>query len=75
MTERDLLIADKQRYAVEVNGHGKDRVKVVLFDTLPDDYGEIRDFRFVDEGRVRERLNQLIRDNGLTDGRFGLSSM
>jgi len=75
MTERELLLADQRRYAIAQNGHGRDKVRVVLFNTLPDDYGEIRGFRFTNEENVRERLNQLIRDNGLHDGRFGIVSV
>ena len=75
LSERELLQADERSYVQTVNGRGERRVRVMLFNTLPDHYGEIRDFRFVDESLVRERLNQLIREYGLRDGKFGMISV
>ena len=75
ITEKELLAADERSYTITTNGRGKNKVRVVLFSVLPDYYGEIEDFRFIDEAAVRERINQLIRDYGLSDGRFGMISI
>jgi len=75
LTDRELLLADQRGYALEKNGHGQGKVPVMLFNTLADTYGDINDFRFASEGAVRERLNQLIRENGLNDGKFGIVSI
>lgn len=75
MTDRQLLEADERSYAIVTNGRGSRKVQVVLFNTLPDHYGAITDFRFDDETAIRERFNQLIRDHGLRDGRFGMMSL
>lgn len=75
LTERELLLADERSYAQVTNGRGDRKVQVILFCTLPDYYGEVEDFRFTDEASIRERLNQLIRDYGQHDGKFGMMSI
>ena len=73
LTERELLIGDRDSYIVERNGHGDKKVEVVVLCILPDLFGDLADWRFVDPEPMREKLNQLIRDHGLHDGRFGAS--
>ena len=71
LTERELLRGDEQSYIVEHNGHGSHRVEVVVLCILPDMFGELADWRFVTPEPMRTKLNILIRDHGLTDGRYG----
>ncbi|MFZ1258329.1 MAG: hypothetical protein WAQ25_02560 [Candidatus Saccharimonas sp.] len=71
LSERELLQADERSYCIETNGHKGDRVEVLLLCILPDLFGELAYFRFVNEEPMQERLLLLIRDHGLTDGRFG----
>lgn len=73
LTERELLIGDRDSYIVERNGHGDKKVEVVVLCILPDLFGYLADWRFVDPEPMRQKLNQLIRDHGLHDGRFGAS--
>lgn len=71
MSERELLVADEKSYANVLNGHGANRVKVVLLSTLPDMFGDVQDFEFVDQKPMREMLGFLIQNYGLNDGKFG----
>lgn len=71
MTERELLIADEQSYAHETNGHGDNRAEVILLCILPDLFGDLANFRFVNEAPMRDRLNMLIQHHGLHDNKFG----
>jgi hypothetical protein len=71
LTERELLRGDEQSYIIEHNGHGSHRVEVVVLCILPDMFGELADWRFVTPEPMRTKLNILIRDHGLTDGRYG----
>lgn len=71
ISQHDLLEADERSYLPVMNGHGNNRINVVLLCLLPDKFGEVENFEFVDSSAIRETLNLLIRDYGLTDGRFG----
>jgi len=71
MTEKQLLEADEKSYASVINGHGKHRVNVVLLSTLPDKFGEVDNFEFLDSTPMRDMLNHLIQEYGLYDGKFG----
>jgi hypothetical protein len=71
MTPREQLIADEQSYAIQTNGHGDQRAEIVVLCILPDLFGDLADFRFVDETPMRDRLNMLIQHYGLNDGKFG----
>jgi hypothetical protein len=71
ITEKQLLDADEKSYASVVNGHGKHRVNVVLLSTLPDKFGEVENFEFLDSAPMRDMLNHLIREYGLGDEKFG----
>lgn len=73
LTERELLVGDRRSYIIEYNGHGVRRVEVVVLCILPDLFGELGDWRFVDPGPMRDKLNHLIREHGLADGRYGVS--
>lgn len=70
ISEGDLLRADDQSYLPVINGHGSHRVRVILLCILPDRFGEIVDFEFVDTASMREMLNRIIREHGLSDDRF-----
>lgn len=71
LTERELLQGDNNGYIVERNGHGDERVRVVVLAILPDRYGDLRNWRFVDSEPIRRTLNRLIRDEGNSDGKYG----
>ena len=71
LTERELVIGDQQSYIIEENGHGRNRVQVVVLCILPDLFGDLTDWRFVNPEPMRQMLNQLIRDHGIHDGEYG----
>ena len=71
LTERELMIGDKESYFIEQNGHGENRVEVIVLCILPDLFGELANWRFVNPEPMHQRLNQLIRDHGIHDGRYG----
>ena len=71
LTERELLIGDERQYIIEKNGRGKNRVDVIVLCILPDAFGDLIDWRFVNSEPMRHKLNQLIRDHGVHDGRYG----
>ncbi len=71
LTEHELLEADRRSYAVQHNGHGIYQATIILLCILPDLFGDFEAFRFVNEAPMRDRLNQLIREHGLTDGKYG----
>lgn len=72
LTERELLRGDHDSYVVETNGHGAERTQIIVLCILPDLFGELTDWRFINTEPMRNKLNQLIRDHGLTDRRFGV---
>jgi len=43
----------------------------VVLCILPDAFGELTDWRFVNPEPMRQKLNQLIRDHGIHDGKYG----
>ena len=71
LTERELVIGDQQSYIIEDNGHGRNRVQVVVFCILPDLFVVFTYWRFVNPEPMRQMLNQLIRDHGIHDGQYG----
>lgn len=72
LTENELLDADARSYAIEHNGHNGGAVEVVLLCMLPDKFGEFGDFRLLNSEPMRQMLNFLIREHGLSDGRYGI---
>lgn len=68
-----LMLGDQNSYIIEFNGHGKRRTKVIVLCILPDKFGDLTDWRFVDSGPMRAMLNRLIREHGMYDKRFGVS--
>ena len=71
LTERQLLEGDRQNYIVELNGHGTQRVAIVVLCILPDKFGELAEWRFIDSTKMRDMLVHLLREHGLTDNRYG----
>lgn len=71
LTEKELLQGDKESYIIEHNGHGPHKTQVIVLCILPDLFGDLADWRFVTPEPMRMKLNQLIRDHGLLDGKFG----
>lgn len=72
LTEKELMDADARSYAIEHNGHDGGAVEVVLVCMLPDKFGEFGDFRLLNSEPMRQMLNYLIREHGLSDGRYGV---
>lgn len=71
LTENELMIGDQQNYIIENNGHGKHKVEVIVLCILPDMFGDLVDWRFVNSEPMRHKLNRLIRDHGIHDGKYG----
>lgn len=71
INQHELLKADERSYVVVKNGHGKGMASTILLSILPDAFGEIDTFLFVDETRMRDKLAQLIREHGLRDNGYG----
>ena len=71
LTQRELLEADERSYAVVINGHGEQATPTILLSILPDMFGEIDTFLFVDETKMRNMLARLISEQGLHDNRYG----
>ena len=71
LTEGELLRGDERSYIVEYNGHGSHKVPIVVLCILPDLFGELVTWRFVNPGPMVEKLSQLIREHGLYDQRYG----
>lgn len=71
LTENELIIGDQQNYIIENNGHGKHKVQVIVLCILPDMFGDLVDWRFVNSEPMRHKLNRLIRDHGIHDGKYG----
>ena len=71
LTERELLQGDHQSYIIERNGHEQFQAEIVVLCILPDLFGDLADWRFVDTRPMREKLNQLIREHGQADGQYG----
>lgn len=71
LNEHELLKADEQSYARITNGHGAQAAEVLLLCVLPDTFGDVVDFRFVDESPMRDMLGRLIDRHGLHDNSYG----
>lgn len=73
LTEHELLRGDQQSYIIEHNGHGNRKVEIIVLCILPDLFGDLADWRFVQPESMRHVLNKLIREHGLRDGRYGIN--
>lgn len=71
ITVKELYAADERGYHIQHNGHGEHRVEVVLLCILQERLSEIIDYRFVDIAPIRDVFNQLIREHGIRDNRYG----
>lgn len=71
MTEKELVLGDERSYAYILNGHGQRRINVVILSTLPDKFGMVENFQFVDIAPLRDMLSRLIREHGQRDNEFG----
>ena len=71
LTEHGLLRGDNDGYITECNGHGADRARVIVLEILPDRFGDLLNWRFVEIEPIRHMLNRLIRDEGNSDGKYG----
>ncbi len=72
LTEQDLLLADQRSYVVETNGKNGGSIQVILLCMLPDRFGEFGHFRLQNSEPMRQMLNYLIREYGLSDGRYAI---
>ena len=70
ITPHDLMRADELSYWPVQNGHGEQKVQVVLLCLLPDKFGKVHNFEFTDLAPLRDMLNTLITNYGLNDGKF-----
>ena len=70
LSEQELMRGDKESYMIEHNGHGGRKVEIIVLCILPDLFGDLADWRFVDPEPMRVKLNDLIREHGLNDGKF-----
>lgn len=75
LSERELIEGDKQSYIIEHNGHGQQQAEVIVLCILPDKFGDLANWQFVDSRPMRDQLNRLIREHGLTDRRYGVASL
>lgn len=71
LTERELVAGDQKNYIIERNGHMGKQAEVIVLCILPDVFGDLANWQFVDSAPMRTKLNQLIRDHGLHDGGYG----
>ncbi|NCU38220.1 hypothetical protein EOL96_04165 [Candidatus Saccharibacteria bacterium] len=71
MTPHEQVVADEQQYATILNGHAH-KTPIILLCILPQTFGDLSAFRFVDEAPMRDCLNRLIRDHGMHDGMYGI---
>ena len=74
MNERDRLLGDKQGFILEQTGHGVLQTEVIVLSILPDEFGDLADWRFVDPAPMCAKLTWLIREYGMRDDKFGLSA-
>ena len=72
LTEQELLLADERSYVVETNGKNGGSIQVIVLCILPDKFGEFGHFRLQNSEPMRQMLNFLIREYGLSDGRYGI---
>lgn len=72
LTDKELLDADARSYCIEHNGHNAGQVEVIVLCLLPDKFGDFGDFRLLNSEPMRQTLNLLIREHGLSDGRYGI---
>ncbi len=72
LSEKQLYEGDRQSYIIEFNGRGATRTQVIVLCILPDLFGDLADWRFVNPEPMRLKLNRIIREHGLNDGRFGI---
>ena len=71
LTEKELIEGDRRSYIVEYTGHGNHKLPVIVLCILPDIFGDLADWRFVNPEPMHAVLNQLIREHGLNDHGFG----
>lgn len=71
LTEHELMQGDQRSYIVEYNGHGSNKMPVVVLCILPDIFGDLAYWRFVNPQPMVGMLNQLIRDHGLSNNKYG----
>ena len=71
LSESELMEGDKRSYVVEYNGHGSQRTQIIVLCILPDLFGDLADWRFVNSGPMRDMINRLIREYGIADDKFG----
>ena len=72
LTDNELLEADERSYLLETNGHNGGSVHVIVLCMLPDKFGEFGHFRLQNSEPMRQMLNFLIREYGLSDDRYGI---
>ncbi len=70
-TEAEMLEADAQGYSVELNGHGEERVEVVLLRIDRERFGEVVNFEFERVDELGNALRYLLEQHGQTgEGKY-----
>lgn len=72
LTEAELMKGDERSYIIEFNGGKNRHIPIIVLCILPDLFGDLADWRFVDSIPMAQRLNYLIREHGIEDGKYGM---
>jgi hypothetical protein len=72
MQSHDTIDAETKGWWEIINRDDKGRrVKIILLRVSQDELGEIRDFRFVNEQAMAEKLKVILAQRSLNDGQYG----
>lgn len=64
LNDADLDLAERKGYAAVINGHGEDKIRVVLWRIDHGTLGTINDFSFEHPHKLIDELGQIINDYG-----------
>jgi hypothetical protein len=64
LSEEEVTAAETLGFIAEINGHGGERTKVVLWRIDPETYGEIQDFTFVDTSMLGTNIQSILQIYG-----------
>ena len=71
LSERERIVGDERGFIIEHTGRGVLKTQVIVLCILPDKFGDLADWQFVDSEPMRATLSKLIREFGLNDDKFG----
>ncbi len=72
ITEREINIANERGYLIVDVGHGARETESILLCILPDRFGDLKSWRFVNPMPMQDMLSMLIDEHGLRDDKFGV---